>query len=88
MFISKNEKEILHSAIKSLASMVQDINTEVIYLRALIKADKAEKTSADKKVRDRTAEQKVRQAEYMRNWHAKRRQEKKDTAASMALKHE
>jgi hypothetical protein len=77
MFISKSEKEQLQKDIKSLASLVQDINAEVIYLRALVKVDKAPKEA--KKERKKavwTPEMKAKRSAYMKAWHEKNRQEK------------
>lgn len=72
MFISKKEKEQLQDDIKSLASVVQSMNAELIYLRGLIKS--CQKKKPAKKGQPRTPEQKAKQAAYMREWHAKRRQ--------------
>jgi hypothetical protein len=69
MFISKKEKEQLQDDIKSLASVVQNMNAELIYLRGLIKSCQKKKAA-----KSRTPEQKAKQAAYMREWHAKRRQ--------------
>jgi hypothetical protein len=77
MFISKSEKEQLQKDIKNLASLVQDINAEVIYLRALIKADKAPKEA--KKGRKKavwTPEQRAKQSAFMKARHEKQRQQK------------
>lgn len=77
MFISKSEKEQLQKDIKSLAQMVQDINAEVIYLRALVKVDKAPKEA--KKERKKavwTPEQRAKQSAFMKARHEKARQEK------------
>ncbi len=77
MFISKSEKEQLQNDIKSLASLVQDINAEVIYLRALIKTEKAAKEVKNEPNRKRrTPEQKAKQSAYMKAWHAKAREKK------------
>lgn len=83
MFISKSEKEQLQNDIKNLAALVQDINAEVIYLRALVKADKTPKEV--KKVpgrQPRTPEQKAKQSAYMKAWHAKNREKKLAAAQS------
>jgi hypothetical protein len=77
MFISKSEKEQLQKDIKVLASLVQDLNVEVTYLRALVKVEKAPKEV--KKVsgrHPRTPEQKAKQSAYMKAWHAKNREKK------------
>jgi hypothetical protein len=75
MFISKSEKEQLQNDIKSLAALVQDINAEVIYLRALVKADKAPKeTKKERKKAVWTPEMKAKRSAYMKAWHAKARE--------------
>jgi len=79
MFISKSEKEQLQNDIKSLASLVQDINAEVIYLRALVKADKAPKETKKETKKERkkavwTPEMKAKRSAYMKAWHAKARE--------------
>lgn len=77
MFISKSEKEQLQNDIKSLASLVQDINAEVIYLRALVKADKTPKAAKkDRKKAVWTPEMKAKRSAYMKAWHAKNREKK------------
>jgi len=77
MFISKSEKEQLQNDIKSLASLVQDINAEVIYLRAIVKADKTPKeVKKERKKAVWTPEMKAKRSAYMKAWHAKNRQEK------------
>jgi hypothetical protein len=75
MFISKSEKEQLQNDIKSLASLVQDINAEVIYLRALFKADKTPKeVKKERKKAVWTPEMKAKRSAYMKAWHAKNRE--------------
>jgi hypothetical protein len=75
MFISKSEKEQLQKDIKSLAAMVQDINAEVIYLRALVKADKKPKeVKKERKKAAWTPEQRAKQSAFMKARHEKQRQ--------------
>ena len=77
MFISKSEKEQLQKDIKSLAQMVQDINAEVIYLRALVKVDKGqEEAKKERKKAVWTPEMKAKRSAYMKAWHAKNREKK------------
>ena len=75
MFISKSEKEQLQNDIKNLAALVQDINAEVIYLRALVKADKTPKeVKKERKKAVWTPEMKAKRSAYMKAWHAKNRE--------------
>ena len=77
MFISKSEKEQLQNDIKSLASLVQDINAEVIYLRAIVKVDKTPKeVKKERKKAVWTPEMKAKRSAYMKAWHAKNREKK------------
>lgn len=83
MFISKSEKEQLQKDIKSLAALVQDINAEVIYLRALVKVDKAPKeVKKERKKSVWTPEMKAKRSAYMKAWHAKNSEKKLAAAQS------
>lgn len=80
MFISTFEKERLKSNIESLSKLVGDMNAEVLYMAAKIKALEAQALQLKK--RDKPAKkklteaQRLKQREYARKYQAKKRLEK------------
>ena len=72
MFISKKEKIHIQNAIESLRFGLADATTEILYLKAKVKA--LESKTAPKK--EKTLAQKRAQREYMRKYTARKRAEK------------
>jgi hypothetical protein len=82
MFISTVEKIHLKNSIEALSKIVGDMNAELVYLSAKMKALEAKpapkpikKTYKKKKI---TAEQREKQREYARRYQAKKRLEKQN----------
>lgn len=82
MFISTAEKTRVIRDLETLAKIVGDLNAELVFLSAKVKALEAKpvpkpvkKTYKKKKL---TAEQRERQREYARRYQAKKRLEKKN----------
>jgi hypothetical protein len=85
MFISKLEKQQINEWVNVLQMKVESLQNDVTFLTGKLKAlegktkepVKAPKTSkASKAPRPpRTEEQKLKQSAYMKEWHARRREE-------------
>ena len=74
MFISTVEKMHLKNSLESLSKIVNDMNAELVYLSAKVKAMEGRKP-AKKKM---TEEQRKKQREYARRYQAKKRLEKQN----------
>jgi enoyl-CoA hydratase/carnithine racemase len=82
MFISAFEKERLKTNIENLSKLVGDMNAELLYMGAKIKALEAQalqlsnrRKPAKKKL---TEAQRLKQREYARKYQAKKRLEKQN----------
>ena len=82
MFISTAERIRIKGDLETLAKIVGDMNSELVYLSAKVKALEAKpvprpvkKTYKKKKL---TAEQREKQREYARRYQAKKRLEKQN----------
>lgn len=74
MFISAVEKMHLKNSLESLSKIVNDMNAELLYLSAKVKAMEGRKTPKKKM----TEEQRKKQREYARRYHAKKKLEKQN----------
>lgn len=72
MFISNKERIQIKRDIETLSKIVGDLNAEVVYLGAKVKALEAKKPKVKKPVSEA---QKAKQREYMRNYKAKKKLE-------------
>jgi len=85
MFISNDEKKYLFDRIKLVEALTKDMSlaaSEITMLRAKIKVLEVRPVAAVKKKYPKkplTADQKIKQAEYMRRYNAKKK------AAKLAL---
>jgi hypothetical protein len=75
MFIYKAEKEEMQRSITYLLGEFSKLYTEFLYLKAKVKALEGKPVKKEK-----TPEQKAKQAEYMRKYTARKRAEKKALA--------
>lgn len=87
MFISKLEKQQINEWVNVLQMKVESLQNDVIFLTGKLKALEGktkEPVKAPKAPRPpKTEEQKLKQAAYMKKWHARRRE--KDRAAKSAV---
>ena len=79
MFISKLEKEQINDWILGLQMKVDALTTDMLMANAKLKVLMDRREVIKPKKTQRTAEQKRKQAEYMKEWHA-RNKEKKSAA--------
>ena len=86
MFISKLEKQQINEWVNVLQMKVESLQNDVMFLTGKLKAlegktkEPVKTTKASKA--SRTEAQKLKQAAYMKEWHARRRE--KDRAAKSA----
>lgn len=82
MFISKLEKQQINEWINVLQMKVESLQNDVTFLTGKLKALEGatkEPVKAPKASRPpRTEEQRLKQAAYMKEWHARKRQEKRE----------
>ena len=90
MFISKLEKQQINEWINVLQMKVESLQNDVTFLTGKLKAlegaakEPVKAPKAPKAPRPpKTEEQKLKQAAYMKKWHARRRE--KDRAAKSAV---
>ena len=79
MFISKEEKKYLFDEIKGLSKDMSLASSEITYLKAKIRMLEARPIPAVKKKYPKkplTDAQRIKQAQYMKTYHAKKRAEK------------
>ena len=76
MFISKLEKEQINDWILGLQMKVDALTTDMLMANAKLKVLMDRREVIKPKKTQRTAEQKRKQAEYMKAWHAKNREKK------------
>lgn len=74
MFISTAERISIKNDLETLSKLVGEMNAELIYLTAKVKALEGRKTPKKKM----TEEQRKKQREYARRYQAKKRLEKKN----------
>ena len=90
MFISKLEKQQINEWVNVLQMKVESLQNDVIFLTGKLKAlevatkepvkePKASKASKEQRP-PRTEEQKLKQSAYMKEWHARKRKEKREAA--------
>ena len=84
MFISKLEKQQINEWVNVLQMKVESLQNDVTFLTGKLKALEGktkEPVKAPKAPKaPRTEEQKLKQAAYMKEWHARKRQEKREAA--------
>lgn len=87
MFISKLEKQQINEWINVLQMKVESLQNDVTFLTGKLKAlegktkEPVKAPKAPKAPRPpRTEEQKIKQSAYMKAWHARKRQEKREAA--------
>ena len=84
MFISKLEKQQINEWVNVLQMKVESLQNDVMFLTGKLKALEGktkEPVKAPKAPKaPRTEEQKLKQAAYMKEWHARKRQEKREAA--------
>lgn len=83
MFISKLEKQQINEWIGELQMKVGSLQNDVIFLTGKLKALEGKpQEPVSKPKKQRTDEQKARQAAYMKEWHSRKRQEKLQAKAA------
>lgn len=75
MFISNFEKSDIQNALKSLRSVVAETTTEILYLKAKIKALEEKPVKVKKPKKPLTLEQKAKQREYQKMYKARKKAE-------------
>ena len=76
MFISKFEKAEMQNAIKNLRVGISDATTEVLYLKAKIKALEEKWAKPAKVKKPLTAAQKAKQREYQKAYNERQKAKK------------
>lgn len=76
MFISKLEKQQINNQINELKKKIDSLESDVTYHIAWIKSVKKMISEPTVQKKQRTAEQKKKQAAYMREWHRKNKLKK------------
>jgi hypothetical protein len=78
MFISSKEKINIQNAIESLRFSLADANTEILYLKAKVKAleGKAPETKKPRKKHTMSPEVRAKMSQIMKDRHAKKKLEK------------
>jgi hypothetical protein len=90
MFISKLEKQQINEWVNVLQMKVESLQNDVIFLTGKLKAlegatkEPVKAPKAPKALKaprpPRTEEQKLKQSAYMKAWHSRKRQEKREAA--------
>ena len=84
MFISKLEKQQINEWVNVLQMKVESLQNDVIFLTGKLKALEGAASVPVKAPKapkaPRTEEQKLKQSAYMKEWHARKRQEKREAA--------
>jgi hypothetical protein len=81
MFISKLEKQEINEWICDLQIKVGSLQNDVIFLTGKLRAlEGSAKEPVKAPKAPRTEEQKKKQSAYMKDWHARKRQEKREAA--------
>ena len=83
MFISSTEKINIQNAIESLRFSLADANTEILYLKAKVKAleGKAPEAKKPKKQSTMSAEGRARIGAAVKAYHAKKKLEKENATS-------
>jgi len=83
MFISSKEKINIQNAIESLRFSLADANTEILYLKAKVKAleGKAPETKKPRKKHTMSPEVRAKMSQIMKARHAKKKLEKENATS-------
>ena len=76
MFISKFEKAEIQNAIKSLQAAFAGTTTEILYLKAKVKALEEKPVKVKKPKKPLTAAQKAKQREYQKEYNERQKAKK------------